>query len=245
MKTLQLIILGILIGLCSCNSNKNEDKDENIQLFNFKIPIVQDSFKTDRIERNTVWLKNGNYNPLYIGQRKDSIYISYRPNLKKYFVYNDDKKSYDRPDSSRIILLIDTTKIISDHSMIWEDDGSNLSTKSYKAFPVFVVNTTKDTLSIGYGDHLPIIMEAMDDKGNWRPIEKRYMYMCGNDLNGIILPPNEIVITSAPLYKGKTKTKLRLRYKNILSQEFYGTINLTQFESEYDENDERKPLPKD
>lgn len=243
MKTLQLIIFGILIGLYACNSKKNEDK--KIERFSFKTPIVQDTFKTDRIERNTVWLQNGSYKPLYIGQRKDSIYVSYRPNLKKYFVYANHKRSYSRPDSSGIILLIDTTKIISDHSMIWEDDGSMLSTKSFKAFPVFVVNTTKDTLSIGYGDHLPIIMEAIDDKGNWRPIEEPYIYMCGTGLNEITLHPNEIVVTSAPINKGKIKTKLRLRYNDILSQEFYGTINSTQFDSGYNENDERKPLPKE
>jgi hypothetical protein len=243
MKTLQFIIFGILIGLCSCENNKNKDKE--IEVFNFSPPIVQDTFITDRIERSTVWLQNGNYNPLYIGQRKDSIYVSYRPNLKKYFVYDDNKRSYGRPDSSGIILLIDTTKFISDHSMIWEDDGSMLSTKSFKAFTVFVVNTTKDTLSIGYGDHLPIIMEAKDSMGNWRPIEEPYMYMCGTGLNGIILPPNEIVVTSAPINKGKVKTKLRLRYNNILSQEFYGTINPTQFDSKYDESGEPKPLPKE
>lgn len=242
MKTLQLITFGILIGLYSCN-NKNENT--TIESFNFKTPIVQDTFKTDRIERNTVWLQSSNYHPLYIGQRKDSIYVSYSPNLKKYFMYDDHKTSYNIPDSSGIVLLIDTTKIISDHSMIWEDDGSMLSTKSFKAFPVFVVNTTKDTLEIGYGNHLPIIMEAMDDKGNWQPIEKPYMYMCGTGLNRIILPPNEIVVTSAPLNKGRIKTKLRLRYNGILSDEFYGTINPTQFYSRYDQNGNQKPLPKE
>ncbi len=242
MKTIQLIILGALVGLYSCHGNKNADKE--IEVFDFKTPVIQDTFKTDRIERATVWLQNGNYNPLYIGPRQDSIYVSYRPNLKKYFVYDEYRRNYGRPDSSGIILRIDTTKIISDHSMIWEDDGGILSTKSFKAFPVFVVNTTKDTLNIGYGDHLPIIMEAMDDKGKWRPIEERYMYMCGTGLNGIILPPNEIVVTSVPINKGEIKTKLRLRYNNILSEEFYGMINPTQFDSEWDDNGERKPLPK-
>jgi len=243
MKTIQLIILGTLVGLYSCNGNKNTDKE--IEVFDFKTPVVQDTFKTNRIERVTVWLQNGNYNPLYIGPREDSIYVSYRPDLKKYFVYDEDMRNYNRPDSSGIKLVVDTTNFISDHSKIWEDDGSMLSTKSFKAFPVFVINTSKDTLSIGYGDHLPIIMEAMDTKGNWRPIEERYIYMCGTGLNGIILPPKEIVVTSAPIDKGKFKTKLRLRYNNILSQEFYGTINPTQFDSEYDKKGERKPLPKE
>jgi hypothetical protein len=243
MKKLQLIIFGLLIGLYSCVDNKIIDKE--VEVLDFKIPIIQDTFKTDRIERITVWLKSGNYNPLYIGQQKDSIYVSYKPNLNKYFVYEGYKRSYNRPDSSGITLFVDTTKVVSDYSMIWEDDGSMLSTKSFKAFPVIVVNTTKDTLSIGYGDHLPIVMEAMNNKGNWRPIEEPYMYMCGTGLNEIILPPNEIVVTSAPVNKGKFKTKLRLRYNNIVSEEFYGTINPSQFDREWDEYGKRKPLPKE
>lgn len=240
MNRLQLIIFGIIIGLCSCK-NKNRDKE----IFNFKTPIIQDILTPKRIERSTAWLQVGNYNPLYIGQRTDSIYVSYKLNLNKYSLYDNGRSNYKGPDSAGILLVIDTTNVISDYSMIWEDDGRMLSTKSFKAFPVFVVNTTKDTLSIGYGDHLPIIMEAIDDKGSWRPIEEPYMYMCGTGLNRIILPPNEIVVTSAPVNKGKIKTKLRLRYNKILSQEFYGTINPTQFDNAYDERGERKPLPKE
>jgi hypothetical protein len=245
MKTLHLLIFIMLIGLYSCDSNKNKV----IEVFDFKIPIINDTLKTKRIEQESIWLRTANYNPLYIGQWKDSIYISYKPNLEKYFVYdyhvNYNELNYHKIDSSGIILLIDTTKIISNNQKMWEYGKNTLTKKTFKAFPVFVVNTTKDTLSIGYGDHLPIIMEAIDNKGTWQPIEDRYMYFCGVGLNEIILPPNEFVVTSVPINKGKFKTKLRLRYRNVLSQAFSGTINLTQFDSEWDENGEKKPPPKE
>ena len=240
---LPLIIFGILAGIYSCDNMKNIDS--GVDIFNFKTPIVQDILETDKVERNSVWLQFGNYNPIYIGPNKDSIYVSDRPNLEKYYIYYDYGKLYNSPDTAGILLLIDTTKIISENSMIWEEYGNMLSSKVLilKAFPVFVVNITKDTLDIGYGDHLPIVTEALDNKGTWRPIEEPYMYACGTGLNRILLPPNEIVVTSIPINKGKFKTKLRLRYGNILSREFFGTINPTQFESEWDENGERKPAP--
>jgi hypothetical protein len=68
--------------------------------------------------------------------------------------------------------------------------------------------------------------------------------MCGTGLNSTLLPPNEIVVTTAPLYHGNYKTKLRLRYHKTISNEFNGKINLTQFESRWDENHNPKPLPK-
>ena len=241
MKTIQLIIFVLLTTLYSCDDNASKSKEHKVS--GFVMPTINDTSKASKNDRNTIWLEKGNYNPLYIGQLKDSIYFSDRKTIEKHFVYDNKKRSYNAPDSSGILLLIDTTKIISDNLMVWEDSGTVLRTKLFKAFPVIVVNTTKDTLSIGYGVHLPIIMEAKDNKGIWKPIEEPYIYMCGTGLNGIILSPNEILLTSTPIYQGKFVTKLRLRYNNILSKEFYGTINLTQFESEWDEHGERKPLP--
>jgi hypothetical protein len=237
-----LIIIVSLIGLFSCTNNKKNQKDD--LRAKFKTPIVVDTLNRTRIKLETVWLQIGIYNPVYIGVRKDTIINSYRPNLKKYFVYEEGRMKFKRPDSTQILLVVDTTRIVSEHAMIWEDDGSMYNEKSFEAFPVFVVNTTKDTLDIGYGDHLPIEMEAINTKGHWEQIEIRYRYMCGTGLNSTLLPPNEIVVTTAPLYHGNYKTKLRLRYHKTISNEFNGKINLTQFESRWDENHNPKPLPK-
>lgn len=231
MKTLPLTLLGVLSLFCSCHNIRNEDTEAEV--FDFQIPYVQDTLKTDRVERDVIWLQNANYNPLYIGENRDSIYVSRRADLKKYSIYDHHPVSYNGPDSVGILLLMDTTKIISDYSLIWEDDEGTLNRKVFKAFPVFVVNTTRDTLDIGYGDHIPIIMEAKDKDGAWRPIEQPYIYFCGTGLRQIILPPNEMVVTSAPINKGKFKTRLRLRYNTTLSQEFYGAINPEQFVSKW------------
>lgn len=240
MKAQILLIVIIFIGLYGCDGNRKKDcceSDKKIDssiikksapVFHFDPPIIQDTIKQKRLERPSYGDGFGNYNPLYIGQRKDTIYVSYKPDLEKYFRYNIN--SYHWIDSSRILLLTDTTKIVSDYLMVVEGkDNLNWKTKPFMAFPVIVVNTTNDTLILGSGEHIPIFMEAIDTSGKWRQIQKPYIYICGTGLNNIILPPNEIAVTSAPIFNGSFKTKLRLRLNNAVSKEFYGTINPEQF----------------
>lgn len=232
MKSIPLIILAILISLSSCDSNKNKVTKPEKKVIDFKIPVVSDTSKSIIIARNTIWLQDGNFCPYYLGPWKDSINVPYKQNLKKFFVYDGARMRYHEPDSVEILLVVDTTKIISDKKMNWGRKGIEYSIEAYKAYPVFIVNLTNDTLNIGYGDHLPIIMEAMDNNGRWRPIEEPYIYFCGTGLNDIILPPKEIIVTAAPIDSGEIKTKIRLRFNKILSNEFSGTINPGQFESE-------------
>ncbi len=45
-----------------------------------------------------------------------------------------------------------------------------------------------------------------------------------------MLPPNEIVITLAPIFKGNYKTQIRLKYGKNYSKPFDGSIRYSQFE---------------
>jgi hypothetical protein len=72
-------------------------------------------------------------------------------------------------------------------------------------------------------------MEAKDRSGIWQPVEERYMYACGNGINTVILPPSEIVLTSAVIYDGNFETDLRLNFMGAYSNMFRGKINLAQF----------------
>lgn len=66
--------------------------------------------------------------------------------------------------------------------------------------------------------------------------------MCGNGVGTIILPPNEIVLSSAPIFNGNFKTELRLTVPktDIYSNTFDGSINYRQFESMFNEAGEYK-----
>lgn len=223
MKIFRFSFLLVTISLIACKEETVKEKVE--PGFLFAMPVIVDTTKTKQVNRSQTWQEAGDYAPLYIGKNKDSIFIQKQfyaivnKTLDKYSAYEENREKYKRPDSTDIKLIIDTSKIILNQS-----------------YAVFVVNTTRDTLNIGYGTHLPIMLEALDKRGLWKPIEEKYVYFCGTGLGTLFLPPDEIVITYVPIYTGEYRTKLRLRYGRVVSQTYTGSINLTQFESRWDEN---------
>lgn len=160
-----------------------------------------------------------NENDFYFGTHKD--------NYEKYSDYYqviplDDFTSWD---SAVLEITIDTNAII--RNIDYKKFQDN--TFSFYAFPLIISNKTDKSVAIGYGSHLALILEAIDENGEWKPIEKRYTYMCGTGLPTIVLPSNEIVLTSVQIYKGEYLTDLRLKIGNNYSSTFKGYINLKQF----------------
>jgi hypothetical protein len=105
-------------------------------------------------------------------------------------------------------------------------------------YPVYVVNQTPTTkIYIGFY----VIQEALDENGDWRPIEGKKMFFdnIGNDI-AIKVHQKEFVTILIQKYRGNFKTKLRVRIKNgnniYVTNPFEGTINKNQFyfDKEYD-----------
>ena len=61
------------------------------------------------------------------------------------------------------------------------------------------------------------------------PIEKMFIFKCGNGINSIMLPPNNIILSSKVIYTGDYKTHLRIKLGDNYSKEFRGAINYSQF----------------
>lgn len=212
----------------------------------FDPPRVIDTVQEEHVEKHSYWLPIANYSFLYIGVPGDSITLSH---MQMFFDRSSDaqERIYAYPDSGDLIVHIDTNQSVSNigGTSKFVNGKPEFTRQCYKAFPVFFVNTTKDTLSIGTNLGPSSYLEAIDKNGKWRPVEKESWILCGTGLSYIFLAPGEIAVTSVPVYKGNFRTKLRLRHKQTLSIEFYGSINHTQFESEWDENDEQKPTPEE
>lgn len=171
--------------------------------------------------------------PLYIGEIKENIAISYQTykTVEKKRTY----KEYKRPTKNSLEIFIDTSRIIGIPMGMYE--YSNTGKRNNKmAHPIFIKNISKDTLIVGYAEYFPMIIEAKNRNGQWLPIQKRMTFMCGNGIVDFYCPPNNIIISSMPKYSGNFKTKLRLRYESfnseasIFSNEIYGVINEKQFE---------------
>jgi len=241
MRKIVYIAFLSLLGLFACNSEIT-DTNNNLEKPNSKaFPVVLDTIDFNGFDyygnnEETTWLSTANYNFFYVGPHRDTLIINHRliysppppppgfdttkhkiPEyvnpLEGYYIDWLDDRNYQRWDSAKIEVKIDTTTIINN------------------SHPVILTNNEPDTIFIGYGHYTPLIMEAKDSAGNWRPIQERFIYMCGNGVGSIILPPEEIVLTSARIFKGTYQTDLRLTIGNNSSKEFKGSINYRQFES--------------
>lgn len=199
-------------------------------------PILIDTFyfKTIKKQQRELSITNADY--LYIGPYKDTMVVNYDCELSKTGKDNKDQEDYcldwiqNRPylfwNQVAVEISIDTTHRIKSRGLLTE----SWETIYCEAFPVLLRNAGEDTIVIGLLLELPLLMEAKDSLGNWRPIEKELGVFCDMGLMGIILPPKEVVLTSVGIYHGNYETELRLKIGDNYSSPFRGTIHYEQFE---------------
>lgn len=259
---INISIFGLFAILVSCQSETN-DKSVSIEKEEFKFPLIIDTsdFKTSK--REATWLSTANYELLYIGNWKDTINPNYklkyypitppppRPTGNKYepsdtigyhkkmtehemypyYIEWMTPANFKSWRDAEFSIKVDTSQRVKN-----DDIHVNWDEPYFEAYPVLIENKEKDTIAIAYGQFVPLITEAKDSTGNWRPIEKDKVYMCGNGVGTVILPPNEMALSATMVYHGDYSTTLRLRIDSTFSNEFNGNINYRQFESKF--NDE-------
>ncbi|WP_428232114.1 hypothetical protein [Flavobacterium sp.] len=243
MKRLYLI-LAIFVFFFGCKNEgkKNKPKSEPLTVFPTIVNPLNLKYESLFDEESPTWISTANYNFNYIGKLKDSISLEiesfsiaeFQENRKKcskiekrqlpnaeYYIEWDKKNRYSFMQEQKVEIQISSKKI------------NNF-------YIALLRNRTKDTIPIGFGDRIPLILEAKNRLGKWEPIQERFVYMCGNGVGTIILPPTEIAITLVPNFKGNYKTQLRLSMGINKSNAIFGNINYRQFESKFDENGEYK-----
>lgn len=97
-----------------------------------------------------------------------------------------------------------------------------------------IVNRTAGTLIFNASDsRLSIVQEAVDDKGDWCPIEYLTSSWCGNSAHRVMLPAGQFWSIPTRRYQGSIKTKLRFRFdlpgQTVCSNEFEGSVHPAQF----------------
>jgi hypothetical protein len=206
--------------------------------FNYKssFPVIIDTLKNPASYRSKEWISEANYDILYLGYEKDSIFLQHN----NYSIYDrnvcnsDTYNKYKGYHEAKIQLEIDLSQEIKEDVGFEWDKISDTHFKYYKSYPVIIKNQEKKPIVIGHtglGEELPLILEAKDPTGEWKAIEKPVMYFCNFGIHPIILKPQEIMVTGVKIYKGSFKTELRLRFEhgNIYSRAFKGSINPNQF----------------
>ncbi len=231
MKHFANIILLLLI-LSSCQNNeknngiaKTEQKEQISKPYSNL--ILYDDFDNELILDTISNRREAEFLPIYIGEIKDSIKLTYKTSKIEQRTHYWEK--YKRPKKADIKIFIDTTKTIGFPMDIWKYHKAPEHGVNKKAYPIFIENRTSDTLSIGFGDILPMVTESQDSIGNWNQVERRFVYYCGTGLTVFYLPPKQILISSLRQNFGKNSTKFRVRFElgesEIYSNEINGKIN--------------------
>lgn len=214
-----------------------------------KFPVVLDTVRTSLKPRiQTSWYSTAaEYSPLYLGLPADTLGLDPLLGLKASrdqggygvneprppahpadgcFIHWRDEKEYRKADSASLSVVIDTAQRILHQCPMFH----NALDTPYWVHPVMLTNLIADTVAIGYGDHLRLIMEARTDTGGWAPIEEPFGYMCGVGIGDIVLPPGYIAITGALIRDGELRTECRLKCGGAYSNTFYADLDPAVFE---------------
>jgi len=250
MKKEFTLLIAILLNLTLGCVDSNFRNEYSISK---SFPVLVDSLNLNASNRNASWLSTANYDFLYIGKQTDTISVNYylryyhpppppAPGVKKdeerkarpfagYYVEWLSDKRYKPWEEAEIEVFVDTTQLVKS-----SDINADINSSFFNAYPVLLKNKDSDTITIAYGTYVPMILEAKDSLKNWNPIEKRWSTMCGVGVGTVMLPPDEVVLSSAMIYNGNYETELRLKIGDNYSNTFRGKINHRQFLSKFDRN---------
>ena len=123
-------------------------------------------------------------------------------------------------DSAKVDIVVDTNRYILSY------DWVPIAGQSFKAYPVIIKNIEKDTVVLAIRDYVELVLEGQTKDG-WKPLKEPFRHRgCGNGLTYLLLPPNEILVTSIPVYTWKKATQLRLKLGNNYSATFRGNTTV-------------------
>ena len=66
-----LFLIGFITILKSMNKSTDYSDPKN------KVPVIIDTLKITRVDRSILWFTEARYEPIYIGNYRDSIFVNY------------------------------------------------------------------------------------------------------------------------------------------------------------------------
>ncbi len=228
--------LFLLFVIGACTITDEQDFPLTSQFTRMKLI---DTFHNELHLDTSRYISEAEFHPMYMGPIKDSLYLNYWSGHSTY--RTEDWFGYRMPDSLDMNIFVDTSRVIGAVVKFWippppvldgEDENSEIGyfRGGIKSYPVFVQNVSEDTLGVGYGEYIPLLMEAKDKDGVWRPVQETFFYGCGTGLTHFYLPSGEFLLTSCKMFAGDFETTLRLKFNKVYSNEFKDNIHLSQFE---------------
>ncbi len=111
----------------------------------------------------------------------------------------------------------------------------------YEMIPVYVYNSSGRTQVIEnphYHGGLHLLVEAKDEDNVWKPVEyfEQFNSLCGTGHVNYSLKSGQFIVAGIKKYSGTFETKLRLKLRSsdsfFYSEEFKGSVNKNQFNTE-------------
>lgn len=249
--TIELLIYAILVCfVAACDQPVERTKSVVQDKEEINFPTIQDTFNLQGKTKSIDLFLLSNYHPIYIGKDTNVVTVDYQiqqfyptpPSVeiigeeliatesenkikyrKLYETYFEEypASKYTYWDSARVEIIIDTTQKVKSLGRTKRDRIEHI----FEAYPVLIRNSSETNVSIGYGSHIPLILEFLHND-NWIHLEYMYFYPCGSGMNSIILPKDEIIISSLPLMEGDKTQYFRLKLGNSYSNIIQGRLSL-------------------
>lgn len=231
-----IFIIGVFLSFCCTSQTK-------------KVPFIKNSEKHDQsklmIADSTYYLNFIQY----IGKYKSHLKIA--PNTEhtsnkilKNNYCNDsiihNKQKYNNETIGQLEIVADpkqTTPIVVNISDLKDEEYDllnegkeikrkiNYSKQYYDAFPIIFINKNPKESVLGFGNHIPYTLEALDKNKEWKTIKNNKGYNSGTGIKYIFLKPDEVAIAYQLRLNGSFETKLRIKLGNNYSNEFVGKID--------------------
>ncbi len=144
--------------------------------------------------------------------RADSIYFF----DDIYIGFNQEDSIPEIGSNSNIHILIDTSYRFM-HDLLETSDSSRL----HLALPVLLINVGQDTVPISLGDFIPLSLESLNKKNEWKTI-RSHVISCGTGRGHFWLPPHQVLLSALLIKDTGVKRTLRLKLGKNYSEVFYG-----------------------
>lgn len=213
----------MLFFAISCSSKKGRIEIINDESKAIDYCTGQMFEDTINIEEDSVYIYTKiRHIPLYVG--KDTCIIDFNKlTLIDNFIHDIGKGSKQRkyytPDSINAEVYLDTMINVNYRSFKTYNYIQDFGVCDCKGYAFFIKNTSKDTLILGEGENIPIVMQGMNLSGKWEDLHEPSLYMDNYGI-GFLLPPGNIALFSIPKIKSKKYSKYRVKYRKYLSSSY-------------------------
>jgi hypothetical protein len=207
-----LFIFSVLLS--SCEQNKIATTIQK----NGNLTLVDSTKECNNFLPYSAENRQGFYPVFYIGKQTDTIKLG----QEAIFEWNYQQKSYpyykNFADSTEIKIIVDTTFSLNYteyYKHYSEKEGKKIidSTKTFKAYPIFVYTLGYLLIYVGKYNHFGhTVRQAKNEQGIWVDIETPISYFCDTNARDVVIEEKQVLIAKLLRYKGDFKTLCRLKF---------------------------------